>query len=91
MLELGTYGSERGARGNSRPYRDHWTRVAVMSTGERLTRLGHRPFKIFAARTAAPPRFRLGYSLQALIRRATRVFGSGYGTLGPHNARQHIH
>src|SRR5262249_5703405 len=23
MLELGTYGSERGARGNSRPYRDH--------------------------------------------------------------------
>ena len=22
MLELGTYGSERGARGNSRPYRD---------------------------------------------------------------------
>src|SRR5262245_50505964 len=32
MLELGTYGSERGARGNSPPYRDHWTRVAVMST-----------------------------------------------------------
>src|SRR5262245_36523217 len=25
MLELGTYGSERGARGNSRPYRDHAT------------------------------------------------------------------
>ena len=25
MPELGTYGSVRGARGNSRPYRDHWS------------------------------------------------------------------
>ena len=25
MPELGPYGSVRGARGNSRPYRDHWS------------------------------------------------------------------
>jgi hypothetical protein len=29
MPELGTYGSVRGARGNSRPYRDHWSALAL--------------------------------------------------------------
>jgi hypothetical protein len=28
MLELGTYGSVRGERGNSRPYRDHCSALA---------------------------------------------------------------
>ena len=29
MPELGKYGSVRGERGNSRPYRDHWSALAL--------------------------------------------------------------
>src|ERR1019366_3088879 len=29
MLELGPYGSVRGARSNARPYRDHWPGLAL--------------------------------------------------------------
>ncbi len=37
MPELGTYGSVRGARGNSRPYRDHNWDIAKV---KRMTQVG---------------------------------------------------
>jgi len=35
MPELGTYGSVRGARGNSRPYRDHCSALALTPVAQR--------------------------------------------------------
>ena len=46
MPELGPYGSVRGARGNSRPYRES-RRYAAKPT--RLTQLRHGRLKTFAA------------------------------------------
>ena len=37
MPELGPYGSMRGARGNSRPYRDHWSAMrGITDISQRL-------------------------------------------------------
>jgi len=49
MPELGPYGSVRGARGNSRPYRDSYGQTVKMT---RLTHNGHRPRSSFCGSEA---------------------------------------
>jgi hypothetical protein len=48
MPELGSYGSVRGARGNSRPYREHHQATIQCPL---LTQSGHERLKIAAVQT----------------------------------------